>query len=32
MLYAITITDEIDMKLCTATSSHLPAKSQTLVE
>ena len=34
MPYVITITDEIDMKLRTwvATSSHLPPKSQTLVE
>jgi hypothetical protein len=34
MPYAITITDEIDTKLRTwiATSSHLPAKSPTLVE
>jgi hypothetical protein len=34
MSHAITITDEIDLKLRTwiATSSHIPAKSPTLVE
>jgi hypothetical protein len=32
MPYTITITDETDAKLRAATSSHLPAKSPTLVE
>ena len=32
MPYALTITDEIDMKLRTTTSSHLSVKSPILVE